>query len=54
MKNERIISYNLSQKIGEDDLQQISAAVGSECQSAGVTYSPQTGWDVNVDAHADH
>ncbi len=49
MKNERILSYNMSQKIADEDLNNISAAGSTTFMTANGSYSQAGGWDSGVD-----
>ena len=53
MKNERILPYKTSQKLGEEVLKEMLSAGMTSSQSGGFTYSPQNGCDGNIDAHSD-
>ena len=53
MKNERILSYTMSQKLTEEDLQSISAAGTTSVATANGTYTPQSGWDAGIDVTID-
>jgi hypothetical protein len=49
MKKERILSYKLSQKITEEELESLSVAGGTSHGTGGGTYSPGGGSDGQVD-----
>jgi hypothetical protein len=49
MKNERTLSYNLSQQLTEDELQQVTA--GSNNKSTAIaTFSAPSDFDVSIDS----
>ena len=47
MKNERILSYKMSEKLSVEDVDNVSAATGS-CCTYETTYS-SSGGDVSID-----
>jgi hypothetical protein len=49
MKNERILSYNMSQKLTEEDLESISAAGISSHFSGTATCGPHAGCEGSID-----
>jgi hypothetical protein len=52
MKKERTLSYVMSKKLTEQDLQSVSAANGTTLATSNVTYGPRgkdVGFDVTVD-----
>jgi hypothetical protein len=53
MKNERILSYKLSQKIAEEDLQDISAAGMTRRGTDSPTHAPHGGADIEFDMSYD-
>ena len=53
MKNQRILSYKMSRKLSEKDLQSISAGGMTNVATANGTYSSQTGWDTGIDVTID-
>ncbi|MEO8401963.1 MAG: hypothetical protein ABI597_09265 [Gammaproteobacteria bacterium] len=53
MKNERILSYTMSQKLSEEDLKSISAAGTTASGTANGTYNHNTGYDTSIDMTVD-
>lgn len=53
MKNERILSYTMSQKLSEDDLKSISAAGMTATGTANGTYNHNSGFDTSIDVNVD-
>lgn len=52
MNNERILSHKMSQRLTDNELQNVSAA-GTTIATANATYSPGSGADVNADISVD-
>lgn len=52
MKNERILSHNMSRKLTLDEINGISAA-GTSVATANATYNSHTGTDANADVNID-
>lgn len=52
MKNERILSHKLSQKLSAEEIEGVSAS-GTSVATANATYSPHGGTDVNADVTID-
>lgn len=52
MKNERILSYKVSQKLSVEDLQEVSAAGMTSFLTANATHGAQ-GWDPSIDVQVD-
>jgi hypothetical protein len=53
MKEERVLAFNMSKAISEDELRSVSAAGWTTYVSAGGTYSNQGGADGNIDGTVD-
>jgi hypothetical protein len=53
MKKERTLSYAMSQKLTEKDLQSVSAADGTIRGTSEVTYKSGSGWDTAIDVAND-
>ncbi len=53
MKNERILSFNMSQQLTDDDLEGVSAAGFSSHFTGNGTYQKGSGWDGSIDVSID-